>query len=60
MITGVIVIGSATLAVAFVVAWLVRPEIRAWIERPSHHFQARVRQYDQSSVGADGGRHRSG
>jgi hypothetical protein len=31
----------------FVIAWLLRPDLRAWIERPKYRFQANVRSYDQ-------------
>jgi hypothetical protein len=48
MIATVIVVGTAALAVAFLVAWLVRPDLRASIERPKHGFHANVRAYDQS------------
>jgi hypothetical protein len=53
MITDIIVVASAAFTVAFVVAWIVRPDLRAWIERPKHHFQDAVRSYDRSQAGAD-------
>ena len=49
MIAALIVFGSAVFGVAFVLAWLVRPDLRAWLERPKYRFQANVRQYDQSA-----------
>jgi hypothetical protein len=57
MITDIIVVSSMALTVAFVIGWLVSPALRAWIERPKHHFQDAVRKYDEScGVGAAGGR----
>ncbi len=35
-------------AALFVVAWLLRPDLRAWIERPKYRFQSNVRTYDQA------------
>jgi hypothetical protein len=48
-----IVITAIVCAAVFVVAWLVRPDLRAWIERPKYRFQANVRSYDkaQSAMG---------
>ena len=46
MITGVIVFSAVGFAAAFFVAWLVRPDLRAWIERPKYKFQANVQSYD--------------
>jgi len=43
-----IVIAALVCAVAFVAAWLLRPDLRAWIERPKYRFQANVRSYDQA------------
>jgi hypothetical protein len=37
---------TAVFTVVFVAAWLVRPDLRAWIERPKYRFQANVRSYD--------------
>jgi len=53
MITDAIVLSSIVLTGAFVVAWLVFPGLRAWIERPKHQFQDAVRRYD----GAQRARH---
>lgn len=50
MIASIIVFGSIVFAAGFCLAWLVRPEVRAWLETPKHRFQASVRQYDQSAV----------
>jgi hypothetical protein len=43
-----IVITAIVCAAVFVVAWLVRPDLRAWVERPKYRFQANVRSYDQA------------
>ncbi len=47
MIADIIVISSIVFGVAFFGAWLVRPDLRAWIERPKYRFQANLRQYDR-------------
>jgi hypothetical protein len=43
-----IVLFTIVCGAAFVVAWLLRPDLRAWIERPKYRFQANVRSYDQA------------
>ena len=43
-----IVLTAIVCAAVFIVAWLLRPDLRAWIERPKYHFQANVRSYDQA------------
>lgn len=48
MITGVIVFSAIGFAAAFFVAWLLRPDLRAWIERPKYKFQANVQSYDHA------------
>jgi hypothetical protein len=48
---GVIVFGSITFGLAFVILWLSRAEVRAWLEAPKHRFQASVRRYDQQAAG---------
>ena len=48
MITDIIVVASAVLGAAFVVAWWLRPDLRAWIERPKYHFHDSVRRYDRA------------
>lgn len=58
MITDIIVILSLALTAAFVVGWFVSPSLRAWIERPKHHFQQALRQYDESCGVDAGGRTR--
>ena len=50
MIASIIVFGSIVFAAGFCLAWLVRPQVRAWLETPKHRFQASVRQYDRSAA----------
>jgi hypothetical protein len=55
-----IVLTAMVCAAVFVVAWLLRPDLRAWIERPKYRFQANVRSYDQAqSAEAKSGTRRS-
>jgi len=61
-----IVLTAIICAAGFVAAWLLRPDLRAWIERPKYRFQANVRSYDQaqgalrqSRSGAESGTRRS-
>ena len=42
-----IVLASTLLSVAFFVAWLLLPSLRAWIERPKYRFQQELERYDQ-------------
>lgn len=57
MITDVVVVGAVALAVAFSVAWALRPDLRAWVERPKHRLDERLRAFD-AALGPqqDGGR----
>ncbi|HEX4592627.1 MAG TPA: hypothetical protein VH157_00045 [Bryobacteraceae bacterium] len=48
MITNIIVFSAIGFAVALLVAWLIRPDLRAWIERPKYRFQANVQSYDHA------------
>ena len=48
MITDIIVGSAIGFAAAFFVAWLIRPDLRAWIERPKYRFQANVQSYDHA------------
>jgi hypothetical protein len=48
VITDIIVFSAVAFAAAFFMAWLARPELRAWIERPKYGFQANVQHYDHS------------
>jgi hypothetical protein len=50
VITAAIVVTSMVLAVAFSAAWLLRPGLRARIERPKHEFQERLRHYDRARM----------
>ncbi len=42
-----IIIVSTLLSLAFFVAWLLLPNLRAWIERPKHRFQEELERYDR-------------
>ena len=44
----VIVFSSVAFVALFFVAWVVRPDLRAWIERPKYRFQANVQGFDQA------------
>ena len=46
-----IVLAAVLFAVIFFVAWLTRPDLRVWIERPKYRFQADVQNYDRESRG---------
>jgi len=46
MISDLIVWSSVAFAAVFVAAWAASPALRAWIERPKHHFLDAARQYD--------------
>lgn len=52
MITDIIVVTSAAASVAFVIAWILRPDLRAWIERPKYHFLDAARRYDRAQPAA--------
>jgi hypothetical protein len=45
----VIVFGSMAFAAAFVLVWLLRPDVRTWLEQPKHRFQDATRRYDQDA-----------
>ena len=47
MIVNLIVASSIVFAAVFIVFWLVRPDLRAWIERPKYRFLSNVQSYDQ-------------
>ena len=49
MITWAIVVTSIALAVVFSVAWMLVPDLRAWVERPKHQFHDRLQQYDRDA-----------
>lgn len=46
MISDLIVWASVAFTVVFVAAWAASPALRAWIERPKHHFLESARRYD--------------
>jgi len=54
MIVNLIVLASILFALVFFVCWLVRPDLRAWIERPKYRFQSNVQSYDQIRHGHSG------
>ena len=43
----VIVFGSIAFSAAFALAWLLHPDLRAWLEQPKHRFHDDTRQYDR-------------
>jgi hypothetical protein len=47
----VIVIGSIAFGAALVLAWLLRPDMRARMEEPKRRFQDDVRRYDRAVDG---------
>lgn len=47
MIGEMILAGTAVFAVALTVAWLLRPDLRAWLEQPKHRLQADLLRYDR-------------
>jgi len=51
VITDIIVFSAVVFAAAFLAAWMARPDLRAWIERPKHRFQANVQSYDHVQCG---------
>jgi hypothetical protein len=44
-----IVFGSMAFAAAFVLVWLLRPDVRAWLEQPKHQFHDATRRYDRDA-----------
>lgn len=51
MMGEIIVCAAAAIAAAFTVAWIVRPDLRAFIERPKHQFRDAVLEYDRLGKG---------
>jgi hypothetical protein len=47
MMMDAIVSLAGAFAVVFLVAWLISPRLRVWIERPKYRFLADVQTYDQ-------------
>lgn len=54
MITDIILFSAIVFAAAFLVGWMARPDLRAWIERPKYRFQANVQRYDHVQCGDPG------
>ncbi len=54
MIADIIVVAAVVFALAFLAAWLMRPDLRAWIERPKYRLQANVQSYDHVRRGDSG------
>jgi hypothetical protein len=50
MITNIIVIAAIVFAVAFVAAWALSANLRAWIERPKYAFRSSVARYDEAQA----------
>lgn len=48
-----IIFSSVGFIALFFVAWIARPDLRAWIEKPKYRFQANVQSYDQAQKAAD-------
>jgi hypothetical protein len=46
----IIVFSSIAFVLLFSIAWIIRPELRAWIEKPKYRFQANVQSYDQEKM----------
>jgi len=51
--TDVIVIASVAFGMAFLAVWLLKPSVRAWVERPKYRFQANVQSYDEMQKQAE-------
>jgi len=47
MISAIVIVSSLVLAIAFLAAWALRPDLREEIELPKHWFQDQLRRYDQ-------------
>ena len=45
----VIVFGSMLFAAVFALVWLLRPDVRAWLEQPKFQFQDATRRYDRDT-----------
>jgi hypothetical protein len=51
MIAWLIVAGSLLFGAALLIAWLLRPGVRVWLEAPKYRFQNNVRRYDRTGPG---------
>lgn len=49
MMADVLVWASVAFTLVFVAAWAASPALRAWVERPKHHFLESARQYDAAA-----------
>jgi hypothetical protein len=47
----IIVIGSIVFAAGLLLAWLLRPDLRSWMEAPKLRFQDDARRYDRAMGG---------
>ena len=47
----IIVIGSIVFAAGLLLAWLLRPDMRSWMEEPKRRFQDDARRYDRAVGG---------
>jgi hypothetical protein len=45
-----IVLLAGIFAIVFLLAWIISPSLRVWIERPKYRFLADVQTYDQSQA----------
>lgn len=52
MIADIVVGASLLFAAAFSIAWLLRRDLRSWIEEPKHRFQQSVQRYDRGRAAA--------
>lgn len=48
MVMDAIVSLAVVFAVVFLIAWLVSPRLRVWIERPKYRFISDVQKYDKA------------
>jgi len=60
MIANIIVGASAAFAAAFTAAWLLRGDLRSWIEEPKYRFQRAVQRYDRRRAEAISTQERAG
>jgi len=49
----VIVTIALAFTVVMLIAWLLSPALRVWIEKPKYRFMASVEQYDQAQQRLD-------
>ena len=47
----IVVVGSIVFAAGLALAWLLRPDMRAWMEQPKLQFQDDARRYDRAVGG---------